>query len=43
MQLSTKVRYAARAMIELAVRYKGEPVQLNELPVVRTFQLNTWN
>ena len=31
MQLSTKVRYAARAMIELAVRYKGEPVQLNEI------------
>ncbi len=31
LQLSTKVRYAARAMIELAVHYKGEPVQLNEI------------
>ncbi len=31
MQLSTKVRYAARAMIDLAMHYKGEPVQLNDI------------
>ncbi len=31
LQLSTKVRYAARAMIELAVRYNVEPVQLNDI------------
>ena len=31
MQLSTKVRYAARAMIDLAINYTGEPVQLNEI------------
>jgi len=29
--LSTKVRYAARAMIELAARYREEPIQLNEI------------
>lgn len=29
MQLSTKVRYAARAMIELTLKYDREPVQLN--------------
>lgn len=31
MQLSTKVRYAARAMIELALNYKDEPIQLNDI------------
>ncbi|MBW6464074.1 MAG: Rrf2 family transcriptional regulator [Bacillota bacterium] len=31
MQLSTKVRYAARAMIELAMNYKEEPIQLNDI------------
>ncbi len=31
LQLSTKVRYAARAMIELALSYKSEPVQLNDI------------
>lgn len=31
MQLSTKVRYASRAMIELAHSYKSDPVQLNEI------------
>ena len=31
LQLSTKVRYAARAMIDLAMNYKGEPIQLNEI------------
>lgn len=31
MQLSTKVRYAARAMIELALNYKAEPIQLNDI------------
>ncbi len=31
MQLSTKVRYAARAMVELAVNYKDEPIQLNDI------------
>ncbi len=31
MQLSTKVRYAARAMIEIARSYKDEPLQLNEI------------
>jgi Rrf2 family transcriptional regulator, cysteine metabolism repressor len=31
LQLSTKVRYAARAMIDLAVNYKDEPVQLNDI------------
>ncbi len=31
MQLSTKVRYAARAMIELASNYKTEPIQLNDI------------
>lgn len=31
MQLSTKVRYAARAMIELANKYKNEPIQLNDV------------
>lgn len=31
MQLSTKVRYAARAMIELAMSYKEEPIQLNDI------------
>lgn len=31
MQLSTKVRYAARAMIELALTYKTQPVQLNDI------------
>ena len=31
MQLSTKVRYAARAMIELALTYKKDPVQLNDI------------
>jgi len=31
LQLSTKVRYAARAMIELTMLYKGEPVQLNDI------------
>ncbi len=31
MQLSTKVRYAARAMIELALNYTVEPIQLNDI------------
>ena len=31
MQLSTKVRYAARAMIELANRYENSPIQLNDV------------
>lgn len=31
MQLSTKVRYASRAMIELALSYDVEPVQLNDI------------
>jgi len=31
LQLSTKVRYAARAMIELAVNYNTNPVQLNDI------------
>lgn len=31
MQLSTKGRYAARAMIELAMRYNKEPIQLNDI------------
>ncbi len=31
MNLSTKVRYAARAMIELALHYKEDPIQLNEI------------
>ncbi|MDY6826145.1 MAG: Rrf2 family transcriptional regulator [Bacillota bacterium] len=31
MQFSTKVRYAARAMIELAVNYKEEAIQLNNI------------
>jgi Rrf2 family protein len=31
MQLSTKVRYAARAMIELALSYNVEPIQLNDI------------
>lgn len=31
MQLSTKVRYAARAMIELANKYEKDPIQLNEV------------
>lgn len=31
MQLSTKVRYAARAMIELAMHYKEDPIQLNDI------------
>jgi len=31
MPLSTKVRYAARAMIELAASYEEEPVQLNDI------------
>jgi Rrf2 family transcriptional regulator, cysteine metabolism repressor len=31
LQLSTKVRYAARAMIELALKYKDEPIQLNDI------------
>ena len=31
MQLSTKVRYAARAMIEIAQNYKDEPIQLNDI------------
>lgn len=31
MQLSTKVRYAARAMIEIARSYKDEPLQLNDI------------
>ncbi len=30
-QLSTRVRYAARAMIELAVNYEKAPVQLHEI------------
>ncbi len=31
MQLSTKVRYAARAMVELALNYKDDPIQLNDI------------
>ncbi len=31
MQLSTKVRYASRAMIELALNYKADPIQLNDI------------
>ncbi len=31
MQLSTKVRYAARAMVELALNYNEEPIQLNDI------------
>jgi Rrf2 family protein len=31
MQFSTKVRYAARAMIELTLKYDREPVQLNDI------------
>ncbi len=31
MQLSTKVRYAARAMVELAGSYNSEPIQLNDI------------
>ncbi len=31
MQLSTKVRYASRAMIELALSYKKDPIQLNDI------------
>ncbi|HED23955.1 MAG TPA: Rrf2 family transcriptional regulator [Firmicutes bacterium] len=31
MQFSTKVRYAARAMIQLAVNYKEEAIQLNDI------------
>jgi Rrf2 family protein len=31
MQLSTKVRYASRAMIELALSYDVEPIQLNDI------------
>lgn len=31
MQLSTKVRYAARAMIELALNYKSDPIQLKDI------------
>lgn len=31
MQLSTKLRYAARAMIELALYYKSEPIQLSDI------------
>ncbi len=31
LQLSTKVRYAARAMIELALSYDSQPVQLNDI------------
>jgi Rrf2 family transcriptional regulator, cysteine metabolism repressor len=31
LQLSTKVRYAARAMIEIARSYKDEPIQLNDI------------
>lgn len=31
MQLSTKVRYAARAMVEIARNYKDEPLQLNDI------------
>lgn len=31
MQLSTKVRYAARAMIELAQKYNNKPIQLNDV------------
>ncbi len=31
MQLSTKVRYAARAMVELASSYSSEPIQLNDI------------
>ncbi len=31
MRLSTKARYAARAMIELAINYRGEPVKLKDI------------
>jgi len=31
LNLSTKVRYATRAMIELAMNYKVEPIQLNDI------------
>lgn len=31
MQFSTKVRYAARAMIEIAKNYKDDPIQLNDI------------
>ncbi len=31
LQLSTKVRYAVRAMVELAMRYNSEPIQLNDI------------
>ncbi len=31
MRLSTKARYATRAMIELAVNYKGDPVKLKDI------------
>jgi Rrf2 family protein len=31
MRLSTKGRYAARAMLELAIHYAGGPVRLNEI------------
>ena len=31
MQFSTKVRYASRAMIELALNYEDEPIQLHEI------------
>jgi Rrf2 family cysteine metabolism transcriptional repressor len=31
MQLSTKGRYAARAVLELALHYPGEPVRLQEI------------
>jgi Rrf2 family protein len=31
LQMSTRVRYAARAMIELALNYKTDPVQLKDI------------
>lgn len=31
LQLSTKVRYAVRALVELAMRYDAEPIQLNDI------------
>ncbi len=31
MRLSTKARYATRAMIELALNYNGEPVKLKDI------------
>lgn len=31
MQLSTKARYATRAMIELALNYESVPIQLNDI------------